>query len=115
MGIARGWDRRSRQGVANTRHLVGYLCCLAFITLVLTFFQFFPDVVRNIEANANTVIDGFKSDPTLGPAARFTVRVFGESLSPALVLGHFVAIILSPIGLFALLFYIVISWMLPVR
>lgn len=82
---------------------------------VLTFFQFFPDVVRNIEANANVVIDGLKSDPTFGPAARFTVHAFGESFSPALVLGHFVAIVLSPVGLFALLFYIVISWMLPVR
>jgi hypothetical protein len=94
---------------------VGYLSCLAFIVLVLTFFQFFPDVVRNVEANANTAIDGLKSDPTLGPAARFTVHVFGDSFSPALVLGHFVAIVLSPIGLFALLFYILISWMLPVR
>ena len=95
--------------------MIGYLCCLAFITLILTFFQFFPDVVRNIEANANTVIDGFKSDPTLGPAARFTVHAFGGSFSPALALGHFVAIVLSPIGLFALLFYVVITWMLPAR
>ena len=95
--------------------MIGYLCCLAFITLTLTFFQFFPDVVRSVEANANTVIDGLKTDPTLGAAARLTVRLFGESFSPALVLGHFIAIVLSPIGLFALVFYIVISWMLPVR
>lgn len=72
-------------------------------------------MVRNVEANANTVIEGLKFDPTLGGAARFTVRLFGESFSPALVLGHFIAIVLSPIGLFALVFYILISWMLPAR
>lgn len=99
----------------STRHVIGYLCCLAFITLALTFFQFFPDVVRNVEASANTVVDGLKSDPTLGPAARLTVHAFGESFSPALVLGHFVAIMLSPIGLIALLGYILLSWMLPAR
>ena len=95
--------------------MIGYLCCLVFITLALTFFNFFPDVVRNVEANANTVIDGLKFDPTLGTAVRFTVRLFGETFSPALVLGHFLAIVLSPIGLFALLFYVLISWMLPAR
>jgi hypothetical protein len=95
--------------------LIGYLCCLAFITLALTFFQFFPDVVRNVEANANTVIDGLKTDPTLGAPARFTLRLFGESFSPALVLGHVIAIVVSPIGLFALVLYTVISWMLPAR
>lgn len=95
--------------------MIGYLCCLAFITLALTFFQFFPDVVRNVEASANTVVEGLKFDPTVGPAARFTVRLFGESFSPALVLGHFVAIVVSPIGLFALVFYVIISWMLPAR
>ena len=95
--------------------MIGYLCCLAFITLALTFFQFFPDVVRNVEANANTIVDGLKSDPTLGAATRFTVRAFGGSFSPALVLGHFIALVISPIGLFALVFYSVIVWMLPAR
>ncbi len=95
--------------------MIGYLCCLAFITLTLTFFRFFPDVVRNVEANANTVIDGLKFDPTLGGAARFTVRLFGETFSPALVFGQLLAIVLSPIGLFALLFYVIIAWMLPAR
>lgn len=95
--------------------MIGYLCVLAFITLVLTFFQFAPDMVRNIEANANTVLDGLKPDPTFGPAVRYTVHLFGGSFSPALVFGHFVAIVLSPIGLFALLVYILISWMLPAR
>jgi hypothetical protein len=95
--------------------LIGYLCCLAFITLTLTFFPFFPGVVRNVEANANIVIDGLKTDPTFGAAARLTVRAFGQSFSPALVLGHVIAVVLSRIGLFALAFYVVISWMLPAR
>lgn len=95
--------------------MIGYLCCLAFITLTLTFFQFFPDVVRTIEANATTITDGLRSDPTFGAAARFTVRPFGGSLSPALLLGHFIALVVSPIGLFALAFYVVILWMLPAR
>ena len=95
--------------------MIGYLCCLAFITLTLTFFQFFPDVVRNVEANANTVIHGLKSDPTLGAAARFTAHLFGVSFSPALVLGHLITLVISPIGLFALVFYIIIVWMLPAR
>jgi hypothetical protein len=93
--------------------VIGYLCCLAFITLALTFFRFFPDVVRNVEANANTVVAGLKFDPALGAAARFTVRLFGQTFSPALVLGHFLAIVVSPIGLFALLFYVLLAWMLP--
>ncbi len=71
--------------------------------------------MRNVEASANTVVEGLKFDPALGPAARFTVRLFGESFSPALVLGHFVAIVVSPIGLFALVVYVIISWMLPAR
>lgn len=43
------------------------------------------------------------------------MRLFGQTFSPALVFGHFLAIVLSPIGLFALLFYVLISWMLPAR
>jgi hypothetical protein len=102
-------------GVAATRHLIGYLCCLAFVTLVLTFFGFFPGVVRNVEANAGGFLDGFSSDPTFGPAVRYTPSVFGTPFSPALALGHFIAIVISPIGLVTLLVYVLIAWMLPAR
>ncbi len=115
MGIARcegpGFGREG----ADTRHFIGYLCCLAFVTFVLTFFGFFPDVVRSIEANAGTFLDGFSSDPTFGPMVNYTAHAFGASFSPALALGHFVAIVISPIGLFTLLFYVLIAWMLPAQ
>jgi len=101
--------------VGNTRHIIGYLCCLVFITFVLTFFGFFAGIVRDIEANTGIVMDGFKTDPTFGPMISYTAHPFGTSFSPALALGHVVGIIVSPIGLFALLFYVVIAWMLPVH
>lgn len=104
-----------REEVAATRHVIGYLCCLVFITFVLTFFRFFPDTVRNIEANTTGVINGMGSDPAYAGLFAYPVHVFGVSFSPALVLGHLLGLILSPIGLFALLFYFVLNWMLPVR
>ena len=97
------------------RHLIGYLCSLAFVVLVLTFFGFFPSVVKNVEANAETYLSGLRFDPNLGPMVNYTAHAFGTSFSPALALGHLIAIIVSPIGLFALLFYSLIAWMLPAR
>jgi hypothetical protein len=113
VGIAL-WGRPKRE-VANTRHVIGYLCCLVFITFVMTFFRFFPDTVRNIEANTTSVLGAIGSDPAYARAFAYTVHIFGVSFSPPLVLGHLLGIILSPIGLFALLFYFVLNWMLPVR
>ena len=101
--------------MAETRFLLGYLCCLAFVTFVMTFFGFFPTVVRNVEANAGAFLDGFSSDPTLGPIVRYTAYAFGTSFSPVLALGHFIAIVISPIGLFTLLVYFLISWIMPAR
>lgn len=109
------WKACAPKGVAATRHLIGYLCCLAFVTFSLTFFGFFPNIVRNIEQNAGTFLDGFASDPTLGPIVHYTAHPLGLSFSPALVFAHFVGIVVSPIGLFTLLFYFVIVWMLPAR
>lgn len=101
--------------MAGTRHLIGYLCCLAFVTLALTFFGFFPTVVKNVEANAETYLNGLRYDPNFGPLVSFTAHVFGASFSPALAIGHLVAIVVSPIGLFTLLLYALITWMLPAR
>lgn len=117
MGIAEYGNSgiRHREEAEKTRHVIGYLVCLTFVTLVLTFFGFFTNIVRNIEANAGVFLDGFRTDPTFGPMINYTVHAFGASFSPALALGHVVAIIISPIGLFTLLFYFVIAWMLPVH
>ena len=95
--------------------MIGYLCCLAFVTFVLTFLASFTNVVRDIEANAGTILEGFRANPTVGPLIGYTAHPFGTSFSPALVLGHVVAIIVSPIGLFTLLLYVIIAWMLPVH
>lgn len=115
MGIAKCGGRAHWKGVAATRHLLGYLCCLAFVVFALTSLGFFPNIIRNIEENANIFLDGFASDPTLGPIVHYTAHPFGLSIPPALVFGHFVAIVVSPIGLFTLLFYFLIVWMLPAR
>ena len=97
------------------RHVIGYLVCLTFLTLVLTLFGFFPNLIRNNDANVGATLTLLQDDPNVGPAVRYTVSVFGTSFSPVLVLGHFLAIVISPIGLFALLFYFVLAWMLPAR
>ncbi|HKV44425.1 MAG TPA: hypothetical protein VJT32_07105 [bacterium] len=97
------------------RYVIGYLACLAFIVLILTFFGFFPDVIRNNESNVGTFFNFFSNGRHVSPAVQYTVSVFGLSFSPALALGHFVAIVLSPIGLFTLVFYSVLIWMLPAR
>ncbi|HLW61419.1 MAG TPA: hypothetical protein VKV57_16060 [bacterium] len=97
------------------RYVIGYLACLAFIVLILTFFGFFPNLIRNNETNVGTFFNLFSSDRHVGTAMQYTVSVFGLSFSPALALGHFVAIVLSPIGLFTLVFYFVLIWMLPAR
>jgi hypothetical protein len=81
----------------------------------LTFFGFFPTVVRAIEANAGTTLDGFRTDPTVGRMINYTAHPFGTSFSPALALATVVAVIVSPIGLFTLLFYLVLTWVLPVH
>jgi hypothetical protein len=71
--------------------------------------------VRAVEANAGTTLDGFRTDPTFGPMINYTARAFGASFSPALALATILAVVVSPIGLFTLLFYLVIAWVLPVH
>ena len=114
MGIAE-YRNSAQEEAKKTRHVIGYLACLTFVTLVLSFFGSFTNIVRNVEANAGVVLDSFRTDPTFGPMINYTVHAFGASFSPALALGDVVAIIISPIGLFTLLFYFVIAWMLPVH
>ena len=95
------------------RHIIGFFLCLAFITLILTFSAPFVGWVRNSDTHVTSVVDTLAFDPDLGPMTRYTVQVFGMSFSPALAIGHVAAIVVSPIGLLAVMLYYLLARVLP--
>ena len=95
--------------------VIGYLICLAAVSLVLTIFGPFLDMIGQSDAHIGKIIDAFGFDPAIGPWTRYTVDLFGTSFSPVIALGHLIAIVASPVGLFALLLYFLISWAMPVH
>jgi len=101
--------------VVNVTRLIGYLICLGAVSLVLTIFGPFFDMIGQSDAHIGKIIDAFGFDPAIGPWTRYTVDIFGTSFSPVIALGHLIAVVASPAGLLALLLYFLISWVMPVR
>ena len=97
------------------KSVIGYLICLAFVSLVLTLFGPFFDMIGKSESHVGKIIDVFGFDPDIGPWTRYTVDILGTPVSPVIALGHLAAVVVSPVGLLALLLYFLISWVMPVR
>ena len=103
------------KSVVIVTRVIGYLVCLAFVTLALTLLGPFFGMIENSEANVGRIIDSYRFDPAIGPWTTYTVEVFGTAFSPVIALGHLAAVVASPVGLLALLLYFLISWMMPAR
>ncbi len=97
------------------RHVVGYLVCVAFLTLILTALGPFLELIETSEAHVGRIIDVFRYDPDIGPWTTYTVHAFGISFSPVAMLGHIIAVVASPVGLLALLLYFLMVWVMPAR
>jgi len=99
--------------LTGARHIIGYGICLAFITLTLTFSGPFIDVVRSSDTHVTTLIGALGFDPNIGWMTRITINVFGVSFTPALVIGHVLGIMISPIGLVAFMIYFIFRRAFP--
>lgn len=101
--------------VVIVRHVIGYLVCVAFLTLILTFVGPFFDLIQASETHVGRIIDVFRYDPDIGPWTSYTVHMFGLSFAPVVALGHVIAVVASPVGLLALMLYFLMAWVMPAR
>jgi hypothetical protein len=97
------------------RHVVGYFCCLGFLSGVLIYLGVFQGLVRSSQATVRDIITVLGLDPEVGPTVKYAFHVGGVALSPAVALGHLAAIVFSTVGLLALILYFLLSWMMPAR
>ena len=73
----------------------------------------FIDVVRSSDTHVTTLIGALGFDPNFGWVTRVTINVFGVSFTPALVVGHLLGIVISPIGLVAFMLYFIFRKAFP--
>jgi len=98
------------------RHVVGFLICLAFVSAALATFGAFSPLTKNSDASVGAVVQAMEAGGIQASVDHSTAPApVVDTISPLRDLGHFVAIVISPVGALALGLYLVVIWALPAR
>jgi|GEM_PF-2048256 hypothetical protein len=102
------------------RHLVGYLICLGFVVLALTYMGLYDTVYAHSDRVQATVVATLETDPLVGRAVQGAVHLWTSALAPnplatpiTSVVGRVATVALSPVGAIALGLYWFILWLFP--
>lgn len=102
------------------RHVVGFLVCLGFVVVALSYMGLYDLVYARSDRVQATVIATLEADPLVGTALRRAVHFWADVASPDPIAGPVISFLgkvattaLSPVGVVALALYGFLLWLFP--